>query len=98
MKNNINNTSSHYMEMESPIGFNNQSACLPLLLRYNIGHCLQSLRKFDDKICDIQSDFSDAYYLGGKSTQIDPLPPRETDPLRPFQIDPLIPAQIDPLK
>ena len=34
----------------------------------------------------------------GKSTQIDPLPPRETDPLRPFQIDPLIPAQIDPLK
>ncbi len=34
----------------------------------------------------------------GKSTQIDPLPPRETDPLPPFQIDPLIPAQIDPLK
>ena len=43
------------------------------------------------------------YLLGihgrhGKSTQIDPLPPRETDPLPPFQIDPLIPAQIDPLK
>lgn len=36
--------------------------------------------------------------MDGKSTQIDPLPPRETDPLRPFQIDPLIPAQIDPLK
>ena len=34
----------------------------------------------------------------GKSTQIDPLPPKQTTPLAPFQTDPLIPAQTDPLK
>lgn len=33
----------------------------------------------------------------GKTTQIDPLIPRQSDPRSPFQIDPLIPAQKDPL-
>ena len=61
-------------------------------------HCLKTILNYRHNHFVFETLSGDINVVVGKSTQIDPLPPRETDPLRPFQIDPLIPAQIDPLK